>query len=572
MATSTTSSKDAFSFSTCLQLLEDTFSAAFSQAFSQDPAISPSDAYFNLGAFSFNQGKRRGIFQRTAQFSESIVYINNFLRYHFPQGTWSSICISHNVRTMLHTDSGNELDSFNHTLSLGNFSGGEVWVCPALNSSAGKHPAPKDSATQEHPAGSQLLGEAVDTWHRPTTFPCSSLHCTLPWQGDRWVIAAYTCRDPLALSSMEITSLQALGFQLPVRPSFTPYPRVSAQLQHAGASPGGIEFFLDVCCGASAPPSQALAGQHVSCIRVGMLGDDPLDLSCDVTYDKLLRLAFSGCVKYAHASPPCRDYSRLKLRPGGPPAIRSPEHLDGLPGNTPQQQARVRSSQRLLYRCTCILRAVFSAGGHVSLEQPTNAMSWLESFVQSFLSKIQASLVVIPACSVGQDLAKSWLFATSFQGLQPLAAKCTHGNTHVQVAGVQDAQGHFLSQRTAEYPARLASKFCLQVAPLFSAGLKQAAWPGNPQSPSAARFCTLGFALQCIPHKPRSAPPFGAQDGGGIYSLPDWSYAPMPRTSSKRSGRSGSSGFSKSRCQLASLSMFRHTWRPRFSLRQRRHG
>ena len=166
MATSTTSSRDAFSFSTCLQLLEDTFSTAFSQAFSQDPAISPSDAYFNLGAFSFNQGKRRGIFQRTAQFSESIGYINNFLRYHFPQGTWSSICISHNVRTMLHTDSGNELDSFNHTLSLGNFSGGEVWVCPALNGSADKHPAPEDSATQEHPAGSQLLGEAVDTWHR----------------------------------------------------------------------------------------------------------------------------------------------------------------------------------------------------------------------------------------------------------------------------------------------------------------------------------------------------------------------------------------------------------------------
>ena len=172
-----------------------------------------------------------------------------------------------------------------------------------------------------------------------------------------------------------------------------------------------------------------------------------------------------------------------------------------------------------------ILRAVFSAGGHVSLEQPTNAMS-LESFVQSFVSEIQASLVVIPACSVGQDLAKSWLFATSFQGLQSLAAKCTHGNTHVQVAGIQDAQGHFLSQRTAEYPAGLASKFCLQVAPLFNDGLKQVAWPGNPQSPSVARFCTLGFALQCIPRKLRSAPPFGAQDGGGIYSLPDWSYAP----------------------------------------------
>ena len=32
--------------------------------------------------------------------------------------------------------------------------------------------------------------------------------------------------------------------------------------------------------------------------------------------------------------------------------------------------------------------------------------------------------------------------------------------------------------------------------------------------------------MQCIPRKERAAPPFGAQDGGGIYSTPDWSYGP----------------------------------------------
>ena len=93
----------------------------------------------------------------------------------------------------------------------------------------------------------------------------------------------------------------------------------------------------------------------------------------------------------------------MKLRPGGRAAVRTPEHMNGVPGNTPSQQARVLSSQKLLYRCTCILRAVFSAGGHISLEQPANAMSWLEPFTQDLLSEMQASLVNIPACSVGQD-------------------------------------------------------------------------------------------------------------------------------------------------------------------------
>ena len=61
-------------------------------------------------------------------------------------------------------------------------------------------------------------------------------------------------------------------------------------------------------CGASSPLSNAMAGSAVACIRVDILGEEPLDLSLDAVYDRLLRLAFSGCVKFAHASPPCRDY------------------------------------------------------------------------------------------------------------------------------------------------------------------------------------------------------------------------------------------------------------------------
>ena len=96
------------------------------------------------------------------------------------------LCVSHNVRTLLHTDSGNEQNSFNRTLSLGNFAGGEVWISPALDDQAQLGPAPAASATREFPLTSEVLGQAPDTWENPTTFPCSALHCTLPWQGNRW--------------------------------------------------------------------------------------------------------------------------------------------------------------------------------------------------------------------------------------------------------------------------------------------------------------------------------------------------------------------------------------------------
>ena len=196
-----------------------------------------------------------------------------------------------------------------------------------------------------------------------------------------------------------------------------------------------VVFFLDICCGASAPLSRELSSKGILCISVDILGNESLDLLCDSTYDDLLRLAFSGVIRYAHASPPCKEYSRLKLRPGGPSAVRTPEHLGGVPSNTPAQQSRVISSQKLLYRCVCILRAVFSAGGHASLEQPTNAVSWLEPFVQDLLSEFQARLVNVPACTVGQDIAKSWLSACSYTRLCLLAGTCTHQGGHKSVAG-----------------------------------------------------------------------------------------------------------------------------------------
>ena len=143
-------------------------------------------------------------------------------------------------------------------------------------------------------------------------------------------------------------------------------------------------------------------------------------------------------------------------------------------------------------------------------------MSWLEPFVQDLLSEFQARLVNIPACTVGQDIAKSWLFACSYTRLCSLAGTCAHKGGHKSVAGLRDAQGAFLSQRTAEYSVPLAAGFAEAVCALFPyrSGVRE-------REP-----CSLSAALRAIPVKPRTRPPTAAQDGGGIYSLPDWSDAP----------------------------------------------
>ena len=75
------------------------------------------------------------------------------------------------------------------------------------------------------------------------------------------------------------------------------------------------------------------------------------------------------------------------------------------------------------------------------------------------------------------------------------------------MAGLRDEQGNFLSQRTAEYPAQLATRFSNVVCHLFC--------PGSIEYP--AEPCALAFALQAMPRKPRATPPSAAQDNGGYW-------------------------------------------------------
>ncbi|CAE7244381.1 unnamed protein product [Symbiodinium sp. CCMP2592] len=480
-------SEGSLDFATCLELLAQYFSIPFaSSSHCPDNAIAASEAYFNLGAFAFNNGSRSGIFQRTEQFSDVLRFLNAFMQLQFPEASWSSLCVSHNVRTRLHT-------------------------------AASQVPAPLDASSEAHSAAEPGTGEVRDTWHAPLSFTCESLHCTLPIQGDRWVLTAYTCRSLDRFDATSLAHLRSLGFPLP--PATPGHPQsIPPSLKGTTC----VEIFLDICCGAAHPLTTAMSSCGITCLPIDLLGEEQLDLLSDDTYDHLLRLCFAGIVRLAHGSPPCKEYSRLKLRPGGPPAIRSPDHMNGLPGNTASQQARVHSSQKLLYRCVCLLRAAFCSGAHVSLEQPTNAMSWLEPFVQDMLSEIQASLVNIPACSVGQDIAKSWLFACSYNEFRFLASTCSHAGGHQSVAGARDEHGNFLSQRTAEYPSQLAEKFSAKAVHLFSS-----ARPAYSVAP-----CSLKFALSSIPKKPRSSTPTAAQDGGGIYSLPDWSLGPRYQSDS----------------------------------------
>ena len=148
--------------------------------------------------------------------------------------------------------------------------------------------------------------------------------------------------------------------------------------------------------------------------------------------------------------------------------------------------------------------AVFTAGGHSTLLQPADSLSWSEPEVQAYLRAINADLVCVPACAFGCDSHQRWVFAGSWRALQQLAGSCTHG-PRVLVSH---------SQQTAALPELLAQGYAHAVLPLFRL---------------APKFQDLGVAqIQLLlPRKSPDAFPRANQDGGGIFSYPDWSVPPL---------------------------------------------
>ena len=158
-------------------------------------------AYYNLGAFS--QSVRLGLTHATFQYQHLLCRLNAWLTMLFPLGTWSSICISHK----LHRDTSNEPGTLNYTVTLGDFKGGGL----LLESSDGAKELYVDALQKK------LRFSVVDTKDSPLAFDGNLWHGTDAFQGNRWVVTAYTCKNLSALKPDEISSLVQWGFPLPGR-------------------------------------------------------------------------------------------------------------------------------------------------------------------------------------------------------------------------------------------------------------------------------------------------------------------------------------------------------------------
>ncbi|CAE7476803.1 unnamed protein product, partial [Symbiodinium microadriaticum] len=171
--------------------------------FCSDSLCKGSANYFLLGAYKCLP--RIGVTKLTSQHLGTASFINAFLKQRFPSDTWSAFVVTHNEASALHVDTCNTPGSKNFAVGLGGYTGGELFV----EDPGGSVPF-HDDAT-----GEWLWGEKHALNLEPCTFDGFARHATLPWEGDRWTIIAYSAVSQGDLSSEQEQLLLSCGFPLP---------------------------------------------------------------------------------------------------------------------------------------------------------------------------------------------------------------------------------------------------------------------------------------------------------------------------------------------------------------------
>ena len=227
-------------------------------------------------------------------------------------------------------------------------------------------------------------------------------------------------------SNSEVTSISAAVTAIAAA---MPATGPSKTLMQQVASRHSTRIFLDICCGSHRPLSQAVLSTGADVLSIDKLFNLQHNLLDGDFMETLLRICASGVVGYTAASPSCNEYSRLKLKPGGPQALRSPQHLDGLLGMTPEALLKVQDSHTMLSNCVQALMVTYSSGGDGHLEQPTTAMSdgsfgmstfqfWLDRFEQTIDAYLKRTV-----SGVCRDLSVRQFHSASFLDLWELKEK-----------------------------------------------------------------------------------------------------------------------------------------------------
>ena len=228
----------------------------------------------------------------------------------------------------------------------------------------------------------------------------------------------------------------------------------SSEYREQPSTVPSCRIFLDLFAGASAPVTNALKRLGLLCLQPIGAGTDVL---CPEHKQRLRKLCASGIVGLALAAPPCGAFSLVRLKPGGPRPVRTPQFPDGLPQLLPDQLRELTISRELREFVCELLSLVAMRGGVILFENPASSLTWKTRGAEAWMRQFTPYLANVAACAHGMDAFKNWLFRSNHPDVQRLASSCSHPKgSHPPLAGKRSSDGTCLTRLTALCPQSLA--------------------------------------------------------------------------------------------------------------------
>ena len=186
----------------------------------------------------------------------------------------------------------------------------------------------------------------------------------------------------------------------------------------------------------------------------------PADILDPSLLAKLKNWVRSGVVRLVHFGTPCTTFSRARRDDGGPPPIRSPEHLNEIPGILADDQVKVDMGTEFLDITISLAALASEFDAAWTIENPLSSMMWLMPQMIELQATLAAATVELHMCAYGALSMKPTLIPCSGKHLQNLERKCPGKSSvhkHVELKGwkwVNDKQV-YLTKLAQVYPDQL---------------------------------------------------------------------------------------------------------------------
>ena len=150
----------------------------------------------------------------------------------------------------------------------------------------------------------------------------------------------------------------------------------------------------------------------------------PADILDPSLLSKLMSWLRSGVIRLVHFGTPCTTFSRARRDDGGPPPIRSPEYLNGIPGIPADDQARVDMGTEFLDITVRLAALASEFDAAWTIENPLSSMMWLMPQTIELQACLAAARVELHMCAYGALSMKPTMILCSGKHFLHLDKRC----------------------------------------------------------------------------------------------------------------------------------------------------